>query len=201
MKKLIYSIALLGIATAAVVNLQSCDKIKEEVAGQIDPFSFTQQNVTITVPPLAGNDTASTSETNVPINIGQLISDNVPSGVSVGFDDVSSIKIKKITMNLVQGMAPSNNWTNFEGLFFAANTDKGLAANPQMDWQGVWTGIVDDTAFAYAPVEIVWPNPVNLKSYFNSTGTTNATYYLQGAMRRATDTLKVNANIEYEIAF
>jgi hypothetical protein len=200
MKKVLYSLGLLAIVAGATVSFQSCNKIKDEIKGQINPFNFTQQDITLTVPALSGTDTSSQFATSVPLNISQVIADNNTSGISVGYDDISSIKIKKITLTLVEGMSSTSNYTNYEGIFFAANTDIGKAKN--LSYQGVWAGIDDLTANQYAPVVLEFPAPqTNLKEYFTKDGNTNCEYYLQAAMRRSTVPMKVRAVVEYEMAF
>jgi hypothetical protein len=199
MKKALYSLGLLALVAGTTVTFQSCNKIKEEIAKQINPINFSQQNVTLTIPAVSA-DSVNSNHVNVPIDIEQLIKDNAPSGSEAAYNLVKTIKIKKITLTIVEGQSATNNWTNFEGIFFIANTTLGISKN--LPNQGVWVTIGDEASNQFGPVVLEFPEPhTNLKEYFDGSGKANADYFISAAVRRPTTEMKVNAVIDYEAGF
>jgi len=198
MKKALLSFGLIALVAGAF-SIQSCNKIKDEIANQLDPFNFSQQSFEITVPATAA-DSVNTGLVSSTINLQQYIDDNLPSGVSLGFDMIDKITLKKVTIAPadVSGFDNANNFTNFSDLFAIFNTNVGVNKN----LTSILTfGSIDDvTANQYMPIVLEYNNPPNLKDYFNASGNTEVQYYIYGHLRRSTThDVKVKVTVEYEI--
>jgi len=194
MKKVLITLGLIALVGGSSVSFFSCNKIKDEIAKQLDPFNFEEQNITYDLPVLTATGTFTTEETSN-ININQMIKDE--AGVDFDIDDVSSIKIKKITLTLLDATNESN-WTNVESATVVMQTKTGKAnGKPTL----IASETIEDVESARFTPVVIEPNDINLKEYFNGDGE-EVTYYLSGVARRPTDkTLKINAVIEYEIKF
>ncbi|HRO41481.1 MAG TPA: hypothetical protein PL009_01510 [Flavipsychrobacter sp.] len=194
MKKLILSFGLLALVAGASFSLQSCNKIKDEIAKQIDPFNFTEQDITYDVPVLTMSGTFVANDTDN-ININQMIKDE--AGVDFNIDNVSSIKIKKITLSILNA-DNENNWTNAEAVAAGFQTKTGNANGKQIQ---IWARNINDVEAERFADQVIEPNDVNLKDYFNGSGE-EVYYHISATARRATNKqLNVNAKIEYEVKF
>lgn len=194
MKKALLSLSFLATIAAASFSIQSCNKIKDEIIKNIDPFNFTEQDITYGVPPITTTTTFSTRDSGT-ININQQIKDN--AGVDIDINKVSSIKIKKITLTILNA-DEENNWTNLETITAGFQTKTGTQNGKQ---EQLWTkNIADVAAEKYVP-QVIEPADVNLKEYFN--GDRETVYYIVSAKARRATTkeLNVNAVIEYEVKF
>lgn len=195
MKKAAVAFALFGLISGASLSFQSCNKIKDEIAKQIDPFNFSSQSVTYTVPILTNTSEQSASET-VNININELVKEN--AGIDISIDNVTGIKVKSITMN-IENADTENNWTNFDFVKATVQTATGSShGKAPISWT---KNIPDDAAQAFMPQVLQPADGINLKDYFVGDGE-NVTYTINVKARRATTkALTVNAVVEYEISF
>lgn len=115
MKKTIRILSLLGLLCA--VGFTSCNKIKD---GLFPAFAVQTDEVTVNIPVMVAAVESSTSST-VSFNLDSTIRVNTAN--TFGVDNVSSIKVKDITVFLTNSDA-LNDLSNFEKvrLLFSSNT-------------------------------------------------------------------------------
>ncbi len=194
MKRSLLSFALCALVSGTLFTVQSCNKIKDEIVKQIDPISFTRQDISYTVPGITTTAEFSTNDTGN-ININQLIKDE--TGIDVNINKVSSIRIKKITLEL-KNADEENNWTNAEYIITGFQSKTGIQKGKQ---QLSWKKDIEDVESQKYAVQVIEPEHTNLKDYFNGDG--EEVYYLISvkARRETKKELVMNATVEYEVKF
>lgn len=184
-----------ALAIGALACFPSCNKVKDEILKNIDPFTYAQEHVTFEIPaqPIVLPLEFTTPEQTETIYINQIIKDN--SGLNVNIDDFSYIKLKDATLKLMNGDA-ANNWTNIEYIEAQANTDKGL--NTGKAWLVTRLDIPNDPAVKYSDKTLSFPDE-NLKDYVNGDEATVVHYKWKVKPRLGTTiNLNVDATIRYE---
>jgi len=164
MKKILLFAGMIGLGTVAA-SLQSCDKVKEEIINHIDPFTYSQSNISFEAPPMPLTVEYNSPEETEPLDINQIIKKN--SGLNVDIDNFSSITLQDATLHLKNGTNDAN-WTNIEYAEIEINTDKGLDAGK--DWITADVSIPDDPGERLTDKILKFPN-VNLKEYLDGEGT------------------------------
>ena len=191
MKKALLSFGLLALVAGASVSIQSCNKIKDEIAKHIDAFTFTQAALTYDIPVLADQASWESGFETYTINVNEIIKEE--AGVDFDIDNISTIKIKEINIHL-QNADAENNWTNFEQVEAWANTDKGMAAGKN-DLYGKVT-----TFTPYDDVKITVDQNINFKDYLNGDATV-VTYKIKTKAIDGTNhplTAKVTVSYEFK---
>lgn len=164
MKKILLLAGMVGLGTVAA-SLQSCDKVKEEIVNHLDPFTYSQSDISFEAPPMPLTMEYTSPEETEVLNINEIIRKN--SGLNVDIDNFSSITLQDATLHLKNGTNNAN-WTNMEYAEIQVNTDKGL--NAGKDWITANVTIPDDASERFTDKTLEFPN-VNLKEYLNGEGT------------------------------
>jgi hypothetical protein len=198
MKRALLSLGLLAIVAGATVSFQSCNKIKDEIMKNIDPFNFSQQSFELTIDPVNA-DSINTGVVTTNINLQDSINKYVPSGLSLLVSSVKEVRLVKVTVSPVSGFTAENNFTNVSDVAAMFNTNIGL--NKQLWPVGIWTQIADNAASQFQPLVFDYTqSKPNIKEYFSTSGATEVKYYLKGKLRRPiTQQMKVNVSVEYQI--
>lgn len=187
------SLLLAVLATGVLFNA-SCDKVKDKIKANINPFNYDQPEFSGSIPIVATAQVYRSGDQTYVININQIITDNA-GGVNINIDNISKITLQKVVLKLENG-DDNNNWTNFEYAASVFNTDKGRNAGKPELYSLV--GIDDLLTERFTDKEITFSD-VNLKEYFNGTNTT-VYYKIETKARRATTKeLMVKAILTYKI--
>ena len=195
MKRALLSLGLLALVAGTTVSFQSCNKIKDEILKHIDAFTWTQADLTYEIPVLPSTDIYQSPMDTFTLNIDQIIKDN--AGIDFSIDDISTIKIKEITLKLDQ-TDDENNWTNFSMIEAWANTDKGIADNK--GWLHGTATIANTEEAKYSEKVIHVSDDINFKDYLNG-GPTLARFYVKVQPVTATNhpmTLKFSVRYEFQ---
>lgn len=189
MKKALVFLALI-LATSSTI-LPSCNKIKDEIVSNLDPFIY-YSNVSFEIPTLLAPFEYTTPEQTEMININSIIREN--AGINLNISNFNSIALKDITLHLNNG-TPVTNWTNFEYIEVQANTDKGIdAARP---WLHSNVAIANTEAERFTDKTLVFENE-NLKDYVDGEATI-VHYRFKAKTRSAVITpMQIDAAIRYE---
>ncbi len=188
MKKALFALLILGGSAA---TFTSCNKVVDKIKANINPFNETIE-VNYTISQIAQGATYNSQDQTYDFNINEIIEENV-SGVNVGIDDISEIKINKITLTLQNG-DDANNWTNLESATATINTDKGKNAG-KVDLTS--TVNIDDNDAEKFSDKVLTFSDHNLKEYVDGSGT-KVIYKLSAKARKAVSKeLNIVAKIEY----
>jgi hypothetical protein len=196
MKKII--ICLVVFAIPITINtLSSCNNVKEEIINVLPPFTYTQTGIAFDIPPvpIVVPEPIPTPEQIISININQLIKDN--AGINYNINNISSIKIKNVSLHLTNPDA-NNNWTNFESAELFFNTEKGISENKPWISGSLFIPDVDSVRFTDKVVTI---SDVNLKTYLY--GDADVIHYKALIKNRKTTstTLHTEVSIKFEFKF
>lgn len=190
MKKLILALAAITITT------QSCNKVKEEILKQIDPFTYSQKNISFEIPAQPGAEPVEyvVPQQSETVNIGQVIKEN--SGLGIDIDDFSAIYLKDVILQLKNG-TDANNWTNLEYAEVEANTDKGIAAGK--GWLKARADIANTEAERFSDKKLAFPSD-NLKDYVSGSEETKIyyRYKIKPRTNGTTEAMKIDATVELE---
>lgn len=174
---------------------QSCNKVKDAIISQIDPFNYSLNDVSFDIPaqPIALPLEYDTPEQTESVNINQVIHDN--SGIGFNINDFSSIMLKDATLHLTNGTA-SSNWTNIEFAEVQANTDKGL--NAGKPWLIANLNIPSSASEQFSDKTLTFDNNVNLKDYVDGNGTVIHYKFRIKPRLGTTDVMHVVATVRLE---
>ncbi|MBS1781956.1 MAG: hypothetical protein JSS78_02710 [Bacteroidetes bacterium] len=202
MKKAILSLGLMAIA-GSMISLQSCNKVKDAVLKNINPFDFSMQSFVVNVDPTpSGMDSLNTGAVSTKLNLQDSINKYIPSGLSLSLNDVKEVRLKTVTVSPETGFtggSTGNNFTNISDVAALFNSNVGASAGLQNI--GQWLNIPQSSEREMQPLVFDYSsNPVNLKNYFNTSGETEIRYFLRGKLRRAvTAPLQVRVTVQYTI--
>lgn len=200
MKKLFLILGLLTI-TGGSLSVQSCNKVKDAILKNIDPFNFSMQSFVVTFEPTTA-DSINTDIVSTVINLQDSINKFVPSGVNLSISDLKEVRLNKVTVSPESGFTPGatgNNFTNIEGAFAMFNSNRGIANG--LGPIGMLLYLTTSPTDEMTPLVFDYSDKnVNLLNYFHSSGETEIMYQLIGKLRRpVTAPLKVRVQVEYTI--
>jgi hypothetical protein len=194
MKKALLSLSLLAAVAVGSFSFQSCNKIKDEIAKQIDPFNFTHQNINFTVPEITSTMTYTSSGIDTAdIDLDQIIKEN--AGSSFGVNNIQSLVIDKITLTITNP-DEHNNLTNFDSVQVYVNSDQGIQNGKNDIYAYAW---VTDGAYDPNNQTLTITGDPNLQMMDYLKG--NKVYYwFRARARRTTDKeLMINMKIDYKV--
>jgi hypothetical protein len=188
--------ALLIIAVGFMA-FSGCNKIKEKIAANIDPFDVQQESFELTIPPTS-SDSLSVSGTYL-MNIRDSIIRHIPNGIDFQFDLMNGIFLKYVTIEPVSGFTSENNFTDFSQAIFSFHTNIGMQKGRPLVWMG--RALTDDPAWETTPINLDFlSQTMNLKEYFTGQGVTTIHYGLEASLREAvTQEMKVKVTVMYQI--
>lgn len=181
MKKFILTLGLLTFA-GGMSMMTSCDKLKNEVAKNLNfDLVFQTAETTFTVPVQSTNGTYTQTKTET-FNIDQFIKDNTQN--QLGVDNIKTAKIKSCKLTITNPDA-DNNFQNFSGASII------LKAAGQPDIEMAITNNPDTYA---AELSLPVDASKDLVPYLKAT---TFTYIAGGTLRRAT-TKELTMNVKFE---
>ena len=194
MKKVLYSVGLLALVAGTTVMVQSCNKIKDEIAKQIDPFNFNHQNINLTVPEITSTMTYSSSGIDTAdIDLDKIIKDN--AGQNFGINNVQSLIIEKITVSILNHDA-NNNLSNFDTAKVYINSDQGIADKKNDIFVGAW---VNSTTYDPANQSLTITGDPNLQMMDYLKGKKVYYWFRVRAKKVTTKPLDINIKIDYKL--
>lgn len=200
MKRARFSLGLLLLLTGITITLNSCDKVKDIIKGNIDPFNFSQQSFVVVLNPsdLQG-DSIKTQVSRNNVDLQATINANLPSGITLKASDISQIKLNRITVAPESGFNAQNNFTNLANLAVLFNTNVGLSK--QLFPVGLFAEVPNTQANETQPLVFDYTaSNTNLKDYFNLSGNTEVIHGISGKVRRPiTQQMQVRVTVEYTI--
>ena len=175
----------------AFVSLSSCEKIKNEIVSNIDPFLYSSVT-SFEIPALAAPFEYTAPEQTETIHINDIIKDN--AGLNLNINNFSSIALKDIRLHLKNG-TNADNWADFEYLNVEANTDKGISAGKP--WLKSSISIPNNATERFSDKMLVFVN-ANIKDYIDGEATT--VHFRLSAKTRSviTNPMQIDATIDYE---
>jgi hypothetical protein len=195
MKKMpLFAFALLAIAT--LFSATSCQKIKDAVASNVNPISWDQGSIPLTIPASASTS-QQTAFGTVHFDLDQYIKEKAPSGVSIGYSAAKHIYLQSFDIHLDN--ADGDN--NFSNLDFTPDNAPALIFNTTpnpttaIQFGGTWAM----PASPYTDVTVPVSNNNDLKTISNGTDWAyGLTYKLLKPMKHD---VKATITAHYQIAF
>lgn len=187
---------LFAFVAGSALLFGGCDKIKEKISEQVDPFNFTQQTIEMELPPVTSTAAqTSTGIDTVDIDLDKIIKDNTPKSMNLGINNVQSLTLEKITVTLLDH--DKNNYlANFDKVEAYVNSNTGIQMGKNDIYMSAWC---NDIAYNAADQSIVINGDPKMELIDYLKG--NKVYYwFKARARRTTNkTLRVKMVIDYKL--